>query len=102
MWNRDRNDRRSPLQERPVGLGHRRFLGPADEISLLFVGDGPTFLGLTQFLQAVVETLRWRSEVRAAASRSVWRLRAHLKFVFDDLPFFVLQLQEEQVLLKAA
>lgn len=49
--------RRSPLQERPVGLRHRRLLGAADEIALLFVRNGPTLLGLTQLLQAVVEAL---------------------------------------------
>lgn len=41
---------------------------------------------------------------RSATTRSVLTLwqktRAHLKFVFDDLPLFVLQLQEKRVLLK--
>lgn len=93
----------SPMQERPVGLRHRHLLWPADEIALLFVRDGPTLLGLTQLLQAVVETLRRRSEVRAAAKRPVLMLppgsRAHLELVFDDLSLFVLQLQEEELVL---
>lgn len=63
----------SPLQERPVGLGHRRPLGPTDEVPLLLVRDGPAFLGLAQLLQAVIEALRrggGGSEVRAAVQRS--------------------------------
>lgn len=92
----------SPLQEGPVGLGHSRSLGPADEVPLLLVGDGPAFLGLTQLLQALVETLRRRSEVKAAATGAYKVGSAHLKLVLDDLPLFVLQLREEQVLARRA
>ena len=47
----------SPMQEGPVGLGHHPLLSLANEVLLLFVGDGPALLDLTQLLQAIIETL---------------------------------------------
>lgn len=48
----------SPLQEGLVGIRHHFLLGLTDEVSLLFVRDGPTLLDLTQLLQTVVKALR--------------------------------------------
>lgn len=86
------------MQERPVGLGHCRLLGPTDGISLLLVRDGPAFLGLAQLLQAVVEALLEEATGQSGGSKAGFDVgRAHLELVFDDLSLFVLQLWEEQV-----
>lgn len=54
----------SPLQKRPVCIRHHFPLSLTDEVSLLFVGDGPALLNLTQLLQTVIKTLRGERKVR--------------------------------------
>lgn len=61
--------RLSPLQEGSVGVRHHFPLGLSDEVSPLFVWDGPTLLDLTQLLQAVVEALKQKQR----KYQTVWR-----------------------------
>lgn len=66
----------SPVQKGPVGLLHDVFLGLADLVSLLCVGNGPGLLDLAQFFKAIVEALaaqKVEKEVtRRPAFGSVW------------------------------
>lgn len=49
-----------PLQEGSVGIRHHLLLIAPDQVSLLFVRDGPALLDLTQLLQTVIEALTKR------------------------------------------
>lgn len=101
------------MQKGPVGLLHDVFLGLADLVSLLCVGNGPGLLDLAQFFKAIVEALaaqKVEKEVtRRPAFGSVWlwqqqqqqrsggeRVLTHLKTLLDHLPLLVPQLRDRK------
>lgn len=77
----------SPLQEGPVSVRHHPLLSMPDEVSLLFVGDGPALLDLTQLLQPVVKTLRGEERLGLCFRvRTAWNF-SRIRFVERYLNF---------------
>ena len=77
------------MQEGPVGVRHHPPLGLADEVSLLFVWDGPALLDLTKLLQPVIKALRGggggEREVKSVCSSHPCYQRHCGMKIFDDV-----------------